>query len=774
MKLCKGCQLAGVFLFLICSLTFNLYAADYGGGAGTSKDPYQIWTAEQMNSIGANVADWDKCFALMADVNMADYQDKKYLIIGNDVNMFTGTFEGNGHIISNVNFISSSRNFCVGVFGYTYGATIQNLGVEDVNVGGTVLQIVGGLIGIQYEGTISNCYSRGSLNVNGGAMYVGGLVGWAKNANIENCYSDVNVVLTSTTSYGMGGGLVGAQHEGGSISRCCATGSVYATAPGYAFVGGLVGQQKYGGIYNCYSRGDVVAVNTESGTYAGAYAGGLLGHQESTDSKYIYYSYSTGSASATGVDVVYTGGFIGYRTSCTCKNCFWDTTTSGLSSAVGTGLTKSITGKTTDVMQTLLTFTSAGWDFSVLDEDEADWMMPGNDYPKLIWQAVAAPEFSPEEGSYSGKQMITIAAPTPDSTIYYTADGSEPDEDSKTIDSGSSIFVGESLTLKAKAYKNNFEPSGTTSADYQINTICPAYDLSGDCIVNFVDFAIMAEWWMNDCGINNKYCGYAELDASGNINFDDIAEMSAEWLSWSTIADHVTSIRTSIIWDYASPSLSDDSTYDFDMQIVTDTNVSGIAVTTPAGNSFTFSDGDLYGSDGDRIITLLGTEDNLYTWRYNYKFYDSTSLSAYGDGLYTLTVYYTDGSSQQTTAWFGVPDSAEFISQPIQEPVFTSFSDGGTIESPVAFQWSACSDPNAEQIRVLYVLYGNDESVYNGEYVVDKSAVLLDAAVEMVPGTCNPSLSFETFYQSQNDDGITIEAGKLSQSSYSITIYESE
>ena len=40
----------------------TLNGIKYSGGSGTAADPYQIRTAEQMNSVGVNSADWGKCF----------------------------------------------------------------------------------------------------------------------------------------------------------------------------------------------------------------------------------------------------------------------------------------------------------------------------------------------------------------------------------------------------------------------------------------------------------------------------------------------------------------------------------------------------------------------------------------------------------------------------------------------------------------------------------------------------------------------------------------
>ena len=57
-------------------LAFGLFAlsaqARYGGGLGTADQPYLISTAAQLNAIGSEPGDWDKCFKLMADMDLRD------------------------------------------------------------------------------------------------------------------------------------------------------------------------------------------------------------------------------------------------------------------------------------------------------------------------------------------------------------------------------------------------------------------------------------------------------------------------------------------------------------------------------------------------------------------------------------------------------------------------------------------------------------------------------------------------------------------------------
>ena len=78
----------------------------------------------------------------------------------------------------------------------------------------------------------------------------------------------------------------------------------------------------------------------------------------------------------------------------------------------------------------------------------------------------ATPTFTPEAGTYFEEQTVAIACTTADATIYYTLDGSEPDENSEVYETP--ITVAESLTIKAIAMKESYENSNVASAEYTI------------------------------------------------------------------------------------------------------------------------------------------------------------------------------------------------------------------------------------------------------------------------------------------------------------------
>ena len=78
----------------------------------------------------------------------------------------------------------------------------------------------------------------------------------------------------------------------------------------------------------------------------------------------------------------------------------------------------------------------------------------------------ASPAFSLRSGSYNTEQTVRITCDTPDAVIHYTTDGSDPSDTTPTIASGETIPVNFRMTLKARAYRPDLNPSPTTSAQY--------------------------------------------------------------------------------------------------------------------------------------------------------------------------------------------------------------------------------------------------------------------------------------------------------------------
>ncbi len=80
---------------------------------------------------------------------------------------------------------------------------------------------------------------------------------------------------------------------------------------------------------------------------------------------------------------------------------------------------------------------------------------------------VAAPVFSPEPGAVVAGTTITCSTETEDATIYYTTDGSTPDEDSDEFPAAG-VEIDEATTFKAIAIDAAGNSSDVTTAAYTI------------------------------------------------------------------------------------------------------------------------------------------------------------------------------------------------------------------------------------------------------------------------------------------------------------------
>lgn len=252
-------------VFIVLGVSFRPAQAQYGGGAGEPNDPYLICTAEQMNAIGLNPADWDKHFKLVADIDLASLGDTQCNIIGSDPNRpFTGVFDGNQHVILNLMYRHGNRDHA-GLFGYIGdpNAKVVNLGLVHIHIEAGTGRSVGSLVGCLAEGIIANCFAAGGQVA--GAVAVGGLVGENRGL-IANSYTTCAVV-----GGGCVGGLAGTNGacgrggdtpcHSGVVSCCYSRGPVTAAE----YVGGLVGFPKAGRIRSSFWNTETSGQATSAG-----------------------------------------------------------------------------------------------------------------------------------------------------------------------------------------------------------------------------------------------------------------------------------------------------------------------------------------------------------------------------------------------------------------------------------------------------------------------------------------------------------------------------
>ncbi len=249
-------------------------------------------------------------FVLGADIDLASISN--WTPIGdystNSNYQFKGTFDGNGHVISNLTIDNATKDY-QGLFGYTNRANIKNVGIDTCSINGK--DLVGALVGVaRYANNIINCYSNGEISC---AAYgtAGGLIGeLSSNGNMSNCYANGNVTTSGRDS--SLGGLVGKITAYSKISNCYATSTVNGTAFN-STAGGLIGYFSGNGctLTDSYASGNVTGEG---------YAGGLVGFL-SGSSHTISNSYATGTAESES----YSAGLVGYSVSVSdlsVNNCY--------------------------------------------------------------------------------------------------------------------------------------------------------------------------------------------------------------------------------------------------------------------------------------------------------------------------------------------------------------------------------------------------------------------------------------------------------------------
>ncbi|MCL2038889.1 MAG: hypothetical protein FWG85_00490 [Bacteroidetes bacterium] len=297
-------------IILVMSLIFampQIANAQFGGGAGTIYDPYQITQKEHLEILAELVAysplndsitdyNWsrDKYFILMNDIdepistiigeamfargvyyNVPGYPFYEY----HSYLSFQGNFNGNYNKINLA--INKIRDDYIGLFGSVAGANIRNLTVDGYVYGSGR---VGGVVGSAFESRISNCTNYANIR---GAYLVGGIVGGIEiysyekqttNSEVSNCTNYGYISGNNERTISFLGGIIG----GSALSNFRTYHSVFIT--NNTNYGDVKGSETIGGIIGCANlegtRPKAVISNcANSGNIVGVYCvGGITGH----------------------------------------------------------------------------------------------------------------------------------------------------------------------------------------------------------------------------------------------------------------------------------------------------------------------------------------------------------------------------------------------------------------------------------------------------------------------------------------------------------------
>ena len=291
-----------------------------------------IYNVQQLNAIQDNPSG---NYILMNSIDLGSVSNWKP--IGGYA--FSGVFDGNGYVISNMKITSlyaMSVYYYAGFFQEVSGR-IKNLGIASSTINISSSGLTGyaciGMIAGRCSGVIENCFNKGSINCSVGeylkqsTAHIGGIVG--DGGTVRNCY---NVGAISTTlgltchvggiagsgeaenSFNTGnitvrgeskydelftvsaGGILGYSH---GLKDSYNTGKVDANSNKSAYAGGVAGQSSI--ISNSYNMAPIIVTGSES-----VYGGGLAG-----SARQLSNSYNIGAVTATTSKNGYVGGLVG-------------------------------------------------------------------------------------------------------------------------------------------------------------------------------------------------------------------------------------------------------------------------------------------------------------------------------------------------------------------------------------------------------------------------------------------------------------------------------
>ena len=255
----------------------------------------------------------DAVVTLDADLDLAGIA---WIPMGDTSHDFAGTFDGQGHTISNLTIGTADAPITgelAGLFGVVEG-TVKNLFLDEVSVNANVGYYVGGLVAYAV-GPIENCHIT-KLDMDAVASGVGGLIGYATSGNsIYGCSVSGEIAVKSGCQ-GVGG-FIGSMGKNAQITYSGATVSVTAPKDRSTNAGGFIGRGNgeraaRAIVKNCYSKGAVTG---------GAYAGGFTGSMAGMD---IQNCYATGNVTDAFVEMTSFAGTnsVAFDLDGVARNCY--------------------------------------------------------------------------------------------------------------------------------------------------------------------------------------------------------------------------------------------------------------------------------------------------------------------------------------------------------------------------------------------------------------------------------------------------------------------
>jgi len=232
--------------------------------------------------------------------------------------------------------------------------------------------------------------------------------------------------------------------------------------------------------------------------------------------------YATGSVE--GVENV--GGLVG-KNDDTVSYSFWDIETSGQTTSAGG------TGMTTAEMQMASTFLEASWDF--VDEaangtDDIWWILEGQDYPRLWWEATEA-NFIVVDDFESYNDLCSEKC----NYIFYTWIGGYGDPNNGSLVGHENPPFAEQIIVHSgkQSMPLFYDNSGTANySETTANTTANMNNLAIDHDWTVEGVGVLSLWFYGDAS-NAAEQMYVALNGSAIVYYDNPDDLLIEdWTEW--------------------------------------------------------------------------------------------------------------------------------------------------------------------------------------------------------------------------------------------------
>ncbi len=309
-------------------------------------------------------------------------------------------------------------------------------------------------------------------------------------------------------------------------------------------------------------------------------------------------------------------------------------------------------------------------------------------------EKVATPTFSPAGGTYTEAQSVEISCATDGATIYYTIDGTDPDENSDVY--SSAINVDKTMTIKAIAMNDGMDNSAIASATYTfpITNLADANELSPGTEFVYNGYAVVThvvdnnQYQNADVWIRDNQGNAAYLFRAKPLGFKNGDVLQTGWTATKAVHNGLN--------EFTSVTMVKDGTAEAKPEIATEIKDTDVSKFVRLESISTIG-------NGVQWYDKFGTGETLDP----NKTYNVEGIVGYNNGLqfYPITVEEIGSSQTELTITLNPAEETATVGETITVTV--------TTDSEAEFQ-ATCDDANAtvQQVNDGFTITSNTAGTY--------------------------------------------------------------